>query len=195
MNIIIGINEAIVRLTNKLTFVRSLLAFSNLSSLCFSLPNALITSIPERFSRIVKFKRSINDCTILNFGITIAKVTPIKQKITNKTKPIIQVIDGVLLKALIKAPIPIIGAKHTIRMNIITTICTWVISFVVLVISDAVENLLNSSFEKLSTFSKTSRRNNLETPAPTLLAKNPQATAHTVPANAIANIFNPDHKI
>ena len=80
-------------------------------------------------------------------------------------------------------------------MNIITTIWTCVISLVVLVINDAVENLLNSSFEKLSTFLKTSPRNNLEIPEPILLAKNPQAIAQTVPARAITSILIPVAKI
>lgn len=75
------------------------------------MPQFQLLAYLKDFSRIVKFKRSINDCTILNFGITIAKVTPIKQK-SPQTKPIIQVIDGVLLKALIKAPIPSLSKTY-----------------------------------------------------------------------------------
>ena len=105
----IGIIDTIVRLTNKLTLVKSLLALSNLCSLCSSFPKARITNIPDKFSLIVKFNLSIN--------VTIMTI-----KIIIKTNPMIQVIDGVLLKALINAPIPIIGAKHTILINIMTTI-------------------------------------------------------------------------
>ena len=107
----------------------------------------------------------------------------------------IHVIDGDSFKTLIKAPIPIIGAKHTIRKSIIVTICTWVISFVVRVISDAVEKWLNSSLEKLSTFSKTSFLKARATPAPTFVAKKATEIAATVPSKAIPNIFKPVLKI
>ena len=103
INIIIGIIEAIDLLTNKFKFVTSLLALSKRSSLCFSLPKARI---------------------ILNFGITTANATAITPKITRITTAMIHVIDGDSFKTLIKAPIPIIGAKHTIRKSIIVTICT-----------------------------------------------------------------------
>ena len=62
---------------------------------------------------------------------------------------------------------PSLEQIKTIRSNIIINICTCVISFVVRVINEAVENLLNSVLEKLSTFSKTAFLKSLATPAPT----------------------------
>ena len=162
----IGIIEAIALLTNKLTFLRSWFALSNLSSLCFSLPKARMTNIPVKFSRIVKLSLSTSFWMILNFGKTTTKATMITPKITIKTIATIHVILGELLMALINAPIPMIGAKAMILNIIIETIWTCVTSFVVLVIKDAVENFENSSFEKLSTFSKTSFLKSLATPAP-----------------------------
>ena len=75
----------------------------------------------------------------MNFGITTEKATAMTPKITRITTAIIQAIEGESVKTLIKAPIPIIGAKQTIRKSIIVTFCTWVISFVVRVINEAVE--------------------------------------------------------
>jgi len=115
--------------------------------------------------------------------------------ITIKIIKIIHVIDVECVKALYKAPIPIIGANNTILSNIITSIWTCVISFVVRVINEAVENLLNSVFEKLSTFLKTAFLKSLATPAPTRDDRNAELIAAIEPIKAIPNIIKPDLSI
>ena len=110
----IGIRVAMALLTNKLTFVKSLLALSKRFSLNFSLPKALMTKTPDKFSRIVKFNLSIKVCIILNFGNTTTIAITKTTTITTKIIPMIQVILGEFVIALYNAPTPIIGANNTI---------------------------------------------------------------------------------
>ena len=150
-----------------------------------------MTRIPDKFSLIAKFNLSINCWTILNLGIAIEKVTPNTPKMTMTTKKIIHVIDGEFLTAFIIPPIPLIGASIHILTIITRTIWIWTISFVLRVIKEAVENLLNSLLEKLSTFLNTAKRKSLATAAPSLDAKNATQIEATAPSKAIPNIWIP----
>ena len=87
---------------------------------------------------------------LLNFGIANPNKIPINTKIIIRAKPIIQ-FRGLSL-TLINAPIPIIGAKTTIRSNIMKNILICSISFVDLVIKLDAPNSLNSEEEKLIIF-------------------------------------------
>ena len=71
------------------------------------------------------------------------------------------------------------------------SICTCVTSFVVRVMSDAVENLSNSVLEKLSTLRKTSLRICFATPDETRDAKKPTSTAASTPSSAMPSISRP----
>ena len=68
-------------------------------------------------------------------------------------------------------PMAIIGAITIILRIMIVTCCTWVMSFVVLVIRDAVPKVSNSWREKLSTWEKSFARTSRPNPAPDLEAK------------------------
>ena len=149
-NIILGIIIPIKRLTKRLVFVNLIFALSKRSSSYFSVPNVLITGIPVIISLDTKFIRSISFCILLNFGIAKPKRIPIRIKIIINAIPIIQ-FRGLSL-TLMKAPIPIIGAKTTIRSSIIKNILICSISFVDLVIRLDAPNSLNSFDEKLMIF-------------------------------------------
>ena len=141
ISIISGIIKVIVRLTNRLVFVNLRFASSNRSSSCFSRLNARITGIPVRISRLTRFRRSIRSCSFLNFGIATPKRTATRIRIAATAMPRIHVIDAFVCNTFRTPPIPRIGAYKTIRNNMVYTICTCWISFVLLVIKDAVEKL------------------------------------------------------
>ena len=92
-------------------------------------------------------------------------------------------------------PIAIIGAYRTIRR--IITINSWIcwISFVLLVISDAVENLSNSALENPTTLRNTFSRSPRQTPAPTRDANSPTIILAAIPRNASASSLAPVCKI
>ena len=68
-------------------------------------------------------------------------------------------------------------------------------SFVLLVISDAVENLSNSALEKPTTLRNTFSRSLHPTPAPTRDASSPTSILAAIPRNASASILAPVCKI
>ena len=111
MNINKGIIIDIALFTNKLVFIKSLLATSNLASSFFSLLNALITGNPVRISLETSFNLSIKSCNFLNLVIAIANRVPTINRIANIATPIIHAIElSVLVSTLTNPPIPMIGA-------------------------------------------------------------------------------------
>ena len=195
ISIIAGIIHDIILFTNIFTFVKSWFATSNLSSSNFSLLNARITPSPVSISLVTKFNLSTKLCNILNLGITTVNITKTIPKTHTTPRPIIQLIDRFVLKAFIIPPIAINGAKNTI-LSIITIICCiCCMSLVLRVISDAVENLSNSTFEKLTTFLNTSLRRLRPIPAPTLEPINPTTIVANKLISAIPSIAAPDLNI
>ena len=191
-----GIIIVIALLTKTCAFIKSLFAFSNLSSSFSSVLNARITWLPVNISRDTKFNLSTNFCNILNFGkATIINVNTIII-IHTTAKPIIHAIEASLLnRTLINPPIAIIGA-YTITLNkIVSNICICCISFVLRVIKDAVEKPLNSSVEKLNTFLNTFSLKVLLSLAATLADNNIIVTAEIIVIAAIPSICNPAIKI
>ena len=188
-SIILGIIIPIKRLTNKLVLVNLIFALSNRSSSCFSVPNVLITGIPVIISLDTRFILSISFCILLNFGIAKPNKMPIKTKITINAIPIIQ-FKGLSL-TLMNAPIPMMGAKTTIRSNIIKNIFICSMSFVDLVIKLDAPNSLNSLEEKLIIFLTTFSLKTYPILAANLATKNPTIIAITIPAPAIPSIINP----
>ena len=144
MTIINGIITANIRPMNNVVFVSSRLTFSNLSSSKSCVTKARMTISPDRFSLETKFKRSMSSWIFLNFGTAIANKTEISPNRMITASAMIQDIETLLSKARMIPPIPMIGAKKTIRTIITVTIWICVISFVVRVINEAVENLSNS---------------------------------------------------
>ena len=71
------------------------------------------------------------------------------------------------------------------------TICTWVMSLVVRVIREAVENLSNSTLEKLSTLEKVSLRISRAAPAAVLDARKPTAIVLAPPTSETSSINPP----
>ena len=88
-------------------------------------------------------------------------------------------------------PIPRIGAYAIIRSSITETICICWISFVLLVIKEAVENLSISAFENPTTCLNTFPRSVIPIPAPTLEANSPTSTVTIPIKNAIPTILSP----
>ena len=110
-NIIVGIKTtSTARLTNRLVFVRSWFALSNLSSSCFCALNALITINPVRCSRITRLSLSINFCIDWNLGRTMMNMTTIMVISIPTAAPMIQSIELASPSTLRIPPIPRIGA-------------------------------------------------------------------------------------
>ncbi len=109
-SIITGIIVTITRATNRLLSVRSRLALSKRTFSSSCLLKARMTIMPERFSRVTRFRRSIRLWIILNFGSEIEKTVKIKPSRAITATAIIHHIFGLLSIARITPPIPIIGA-------------------------------------------------------------------------------------
>ena len=154
--VIAGITIAIVLCTKRFVIRRSLLDFSNRFSSCFSLPNARITIRPERFSRLTRLSLSISFCSALILGIAAMRPIPIMLSRIPTATSRIQLIPLLLLSASMMLPTAIVGAKNTSLIPPLSIPCTCCMSFVVLVMSDAVENSSISLLENLSTRSNTS---------------------------------------
>ena len=195
INIIVGIITDIIRFTNVFVFLKSMLISSNLFSSTFWLLKALITNIPTSDSRVTKFSLSTSFCTFLNLGIAKLNKTIITKSIATTATPIIHAIDVSVFKTFSTPPIPSIGAYNIILTNITVKFCICWISFVLRVISDAVENLSNSTFEKLTTFLNTSLRRLRPIPAPTLEPINPTTIVANKLISAIPSIAAPDLNI
>ena len=88
-------------------------------------------------------------------------------------------------------PMPKIGAYATIRSSITETIWICWISFVLLVIREAVENLSISALENPTTCLNTFSLNVLPMPAPTREAKKPTKTVTIPIISAMPTIFSP----
>jgi len=106
-------------------------------------------------------------------------------------RAMIQLIEGAVARAFCSAPTAIIGAIKTIRKIMVRVICICWTSLVDLVIREAVENLLNSETEKLSTLVNTSCLISRAKPVAILEAKKPTRTAQIAPSNVTTNINQP----
>ncbi len=103
--------------------------------------------MPVSFSRRTRFILSIFTCIFLNNGIILRASSMMTAARTGMATASTMVSGLSFENARIIPPIAIIGALIIMRVMIIVTICTWVISFVVLVISVAVPILSNSCSE------------------------------------------------
>ena len=195
ISIIIGIINVMARFTNKLVLVRSLFALSNRSSSCFSVLNARIAGSPVRISRVTRFSLSTRFCRILNFGI--ATINNTATTITIRITPSTMIHDMLTFvwRTLKIPPIAMIGAYITILRSITASIWICWISLVLLVISDAVENLSNSALENPTTFLNTFPLRSRPVLAATLEARSPTVTLASIPRNASASILPPVVKI
>ena len=140
INIISGIINVITRFVKSIFFVSATLASSKRSSSFFSLPNARITGNPVKISLATRLILSTKICIFLKRGIAtpINTMTTATSVITATT--MIHSIPDLVLSTLMIPPIPMIGAYRIIRKTIVSTIWICWISFVLRVISDAVEN-------------------------------------------------------
>jgi hypothetical protein len=93
--------------------------------------------------------------------------------------------------AIMIPPMAMMGALTTILRVMRTTIWTWVMSLVVLVMSEAVPNLSNSRREKDSTREKTSSRRSRPKPVEVLEERYPAPMAQTIPTKATRSIRPP----
>ena len=84
-----------------------------------------------------------------------------------------------------------IGAVRITRRNMTMKFCTWVISLLVRVIKDAVENVSISACEKYSTFVKILLLTFRPKPSAILDAKKPVVILHTIPRIAIPSMITP----
>ena len=88
-----------------------------------------------------------------------------------------------------------IGAVRMIRRNMTIKFCTWVMSLLVRVISEAVENVSISACEKYSTFLNTLLLTFFPRPRAILEAKKPVVMLHTIPRIAIPSMITPVRRI
>ena len=109
-SIMSGIMKAMTRLTNSIVLVRSVLALSKRFSSNSCRLNARITIMPDRFSRITRFSRSIRVCIRRNRGITIENTVRIRPMITTTASAMIHHMDRSLLTARMMPPTAMIGA-------------------------------------------------------------------------------------
>ncbi len=130
-----------------------------------------------------------------NFGITSEKTTTIRLMSTTTPSAMIHHIDALSLTAMMMPPMAMIGAKKTMRIIMITSICTWVMSLVVRVMSEAVEKRSNSAPEKRCTFSKTNLRRSRARPAPVRADSRPTATTQAAPIRDTTNMRPPVTRI
>ncbi len=186
-----GIINVMTRFVKSCVRVSSLFAASKRFSSSFSRPNALITLRPVRISRETRFTLSTRVCMILNFGIAIPTSVKMKIMIAITATAITHSIPDFVLATFTIPPIPMIGAYSTIRSIIAVTIWICCISFVLRVISEAVENLLISAFEKPTTFENVFSLKSLPIPAPTFEAAYPTTTAAISMMAAKPNILPP----
>lgn len=103
---------------------------------------------------------------IVNFGITIDMIKIVRNRITPTASAIIQVISGAVAMACPIARTQVSGARKAIDRHITIADWTWLISFVVRVMSEAVENLSISAILKLKTCLKKSLRTSREKAVP-----------------------------
>ena len=109
-SIIIGIITTKTRLTNRLRSVSWRFARSNRAdSTCWRL-KARTTIMPVRFSRKIRLSWSSNSWMSLNFGITMLKTTPMTPNKMITASAIVHHMEGLLSKAWMIAPMPMMGA-------------------------------------------------------------------------------------
>ena len=187
-SIIVGIINVMARLTNRFVFVSVRFASSNLFSSCFSVLNARITGSPVRISLVTRFSLSTRLCRTLNFGITTRNRSNTTNAMIITASPMIHDMDTFVFITCNTPPIARIGAYRTIRSSM--TINIWIcwISFVLLVISDAVEKWLNSLLENPTTLWKTPPLRSRPALAPTRDARNATVILATIPRSASAAI-------
>ena len=189
--IIRGIINVIVRFVKSIADVRSLLALSKRSSSYFSRLKARITGRPVSISLATRFSLSTSFCISLNLGIAIFIRISTTARITITARAIIHAIPVPVVSTINTPPMPRIGAYITILSSITITICICCISFVLLVIRLAVENLSISALEKLTTLLKTPALRSLPTFAAVVAAKKPTVTDTAIIRSAISSIFPP----
>ncbi len=190
-SIMTGIKAAIILLTLMAFSVRSALASSK-RAFSFSIRlKARITRIPVKFSLSTRFNLSIFNCINLKRGMALLMVNPITMAMTGMTATMTSDSGRSLDIAMIMPPIHMIGAMIIMRMIIKVTVCSWLISLVVRVISVAVPKWLNSCREKLSTRAKILRRKIVPKPVAVLEDKKLAITEQTVPMPATRSINPP----
>ena len=113
--------------------------------------NARITRTPLRPSSSMRLSLSNFDCMTLKSGIATRMIKMISTSRIGMTMSNTNVRTASWPKARIRPPMIIRGALIIMFKMMIKTCCTWVVSLVVRVMSDAVLTLSNSCNEKLPT--------------------------------------------
>ena len=88
-------------------------------------------------------------------------------------------------------PMAIIGAVRIMVSRITSTFCTWLVSLVVRVISEAVLTVSNSCSENLPTWVKSRARTSRPKPTATRAAKNAAPIEAMAPAKVISSMTPP----
>ncbi len=151
--------------------------------------------MPERFSRMTRFRRSTNFWMSLNLGIAMVKTTVTRMSRITTARAIVHHMEEPLSIARMIPPTPMMGAKKNIRTIMRTSMETWVTSFVERVINEAVENLSNSVLEKDSTFSKTALRTSRANPADVREAIHPTTIAQITETSETSSMIAPVRRI
>ena len=107
--------------------------------------------MPVMISRATRLFRSTSFCMIRNLGMVTPMSTPIATAMTATATTRMDSSPTGFASTRTSEPIPMHGAKSTMRMHITSTIWICWMSFVARVMRDAAENLFISAGEKSST--------------------------------------------
>ena len=130
-----GFINAEILPTKSCPLTNSPLALEKFSVSCFSLPKALITRTPERFSLAFPVITSSFPWTFLYRGEVIAISPKMITESTGIVTTKIRAIFTLMVKAMTMAPKTIKGLLRKSRRNRFRPFCTWLMSLVILVIS------------------------------------------------------------
>ena len=182
---------AIHRPARTATSVRSSLAFPNRSASWGSRTNARTTRIPVICSRRTRLTSSMRSCILRKLGTIRLTTKPTLMNSAGTTTARIQPRPKSSRSAITTPPTIMIGADTAMVQAISTSICTWVTSLVVRVISEGAPKSCTSRAEKVPTRWNRSRRRSrprlIEVRAPNQTA----ATAQTTWSRATASITPP----
>ena len=152
---------------------------------------ARTTRRPESRSPIIRLIRSSFDWSTLNLGITRKKASAIISRIASTARAMVQDSGTLVRRALMTAPIPMIGAKQASRRIITVDCCTHL--HIVGGAGDqrGVENRSSSAAEKAVTRRNSVLRMSLEDLAATRAEKSPASPVQITTASATSSMMAP----
>ena len=191
MSVMPGNMNIIARLVKSCVRMRSPLARSNRSCAMSSRRKARTTCTPVRLSRDTRFTRSMSFCMIRNFGYVMPKSVATSPTSSAMASTIIQLIETFVVEIITMPPMARMGAYNTMRMSMMSTICTCVMSLVERVMRLAVEKRLSSVAPNETTFVNRRSRSDRAISAPARDAMRPTSTEQATMPSVTSSIKPP----